>query len=397
MSKEKAGCLCDVEFVSTVYPDGQRISAIILTYNFEIDSRTLCDKMFAVQERTIVKAYASDVPEIGRAKNGRYVVLELSDQDEAAKRLERRGEGFDARMYFKKPETRVWQLDDIRGIDGTVCRANENCYIGYKERQPLVDEFIAGEYKGLKYNLFIPKQYDSSKKYPLVLFIEDAGALGEDARITLAQGYGAVIWAAEEEQKKHECFVLAPQFPGPTIANDEFEVSEELETAKCLLDEVVSRYSIDQDRIYGTGQSMGCMSTCELNIRYPELFAACLLVGGQWNPKTMVQCIDKNLWITVSEGDEKAFPINNAVVENMEKAGCRVGRYWWDAKKSQGELNQDIEEALKDGCKIRYSVFKGDSVLPDGVKPHPLRYHENTWRVAYSLSGLRDWLFSNHR
>ena len=40
----------------------------------------------------------------------------------------------------------------------------------------------------------------------------------------------------------------------------------------------------DKNRIYGTGQSMGCMMLCELNIRYPGFFGGCFLVAGQWNP-----------------------------------------------------------------------------------------------------------------
>jgi predicted peptidase len=221
--------------------------------------------------------------------------------------------------------------------------------------------------------------------------------LGSDARIALAQGIGAVVWSRPEEQKRHECFVLAPQVPGPTITNDEFEATEELEAIKNLLDYIVESYSIDENRIYGTGQSMGCMATCELNVRYPDLFAACLLVAGQWNPETMVQCVNKKFWITVAEGDEKAFPINNQVTENLEKAGAKIGRYRWDAKKSPEELDEDVKEALKDDCNIRYTVFEGNSVLPEKVDPHlplPLQFHTNTWRVAYTIQGLRDWLLS---
>jgi len=40
----------------------------------------------------------------------------------------------------------------------------------------------------LMYNLYVPQNYDPSKKYPLVLFIHDAGAVGDDPTTTLTQG-----------------------------------------------------------------------------------------------------------------------------------------------------------------------------------------------------------------
>jgi predicted peptidase len=139
------------------------------------------------------------------------------------------------------------------------------------------------------------------------------------------------------------------------------------------------------------------MITYELNVRYPELYAACLLVGGQWNPETLVKCKDKNFWIVVSEGDEKAFPISNQITAKMEDAGAKVGRYRWNAKKTPEELEKDVNDALRDECNIRYTVFEGKSVLPEELDPYlpiPLQCHTNTWRVAYCIKGLRAWLLS---
>jgi predicted peptidase len=387
MNKNKKGTIIEVHAVAEVYPEGQRISRVVLKYDMEIDAESLSMDTYNVEGRTITSLSAK----------GNKVIIRLSKADKGAATLESRGERRDARMFFKDIEVRVKQLKDVRGINHEVCPASDETYISYKVKQPLVDKFVCGEYGGEKYSLFIPKNYDVAKEYPLVLFIEDAGVLGSDARIALAQGLGAVVWSRPEEQAEHECFVLAPQVAGPTITNDDFEATEELEVIKNLLDYIVDKYSIDKNRIYATGQSMGCMSICELNIRYPDLFAASLLVAGQWNPETMVECINKNLWIVVSEGDEKAFPINNQVTENMEKAGAKIGRYRLDAKKSPEELDVEVEKALKDDCHIRYTVFEGKSVLPEEVPqmpPIPIQCHMNTWRVAYTIKGLRKWLLS---
>jgi predicted peptidase len=258
-----------------------------------------------------------------------------------------------------------------------------------------VDEFIQGEFRGLKYNLFVPRNYDKNKSYPLVQFIVDSWGVGPDYEITLAQGLGGVIWANPEDQAKHECFILSPQFPGPTIVEDDFSATEELETAKSLLDHIMSQYNIDRNRVYATGQSMGFLSSCELNIRYPKLFAGSLMVSGFWNPETMTALKDKNMWFFVSEGDDKAYDIMNKAIENLEAAGAKVSRYIWNGKAGKEALNEAIRKASGDGCNIKYTVFEKDSTVPEGLPADTASNHRGTWHLLYGLEAIRDWLFTN--
>ena len=55
------------------------------------------------------------------------------------------------------------------------------------------------------YNLFIPDNYDSTKEYPLVMFIGDASTSQKEASVPLTQGYGGIIWASAKEQAKNPC------------------------------------------------------------------------------------------------------------------------------------------------------------------------------------------------
>lgn len=144
----------------------------------------------------------------------------------------------------------------------------------------------------MKYNLFVPKNYDKNKAYPMVLFIHDAGVISAETDTTLIQGLGAVIWATPSEQAKHECFVLAPQYASATV-NDNSETTEDLDATVNLINSLEDQYNIDKNRLYTTGQSMGCMSSIALNIKYPDLFAASLLVAGQWDP-TKVSALAKD-------------------------------------------------------------------------------------------------------
>lgn len=90
--------------------------------------------------------------------------------------------------------------------------------------------------------------------------------------------------------------------------DDEWNVDERLEDAKVALDNVLDLYSIDRNRIYTTGQSMGCMASIVLNIRYPDYFAASYLVAGQWDERNIPGLEKQKLWMLCSQGDAKAFP-----------------------------------------------------------------------------------------
>ena len=79
----------------------------------------------------------------------------------------------------------------------------------------------------LQYQLFIPADYDANEKYPLVQFFPDSSVVGKGTDAVLTQGWGGLIWASEEEQSKHPCFVVVPVFTD-TVVDDNFNHSEQI-------------------------------------------------------------------------------------------------------------------------------------------------------------------------
>jgi predicted peptidase len=159
----------------------------------------------------------------------------------------------------------------------------------------------------LRYNLFVPKNYDPRKSYPLVLFMHDASVVNVATEGPLVQGLGAVCWASPEDQARHESFVLAPEY-GSVVIDDTYEPSTLFDATANLVESVTRQYSIDPNRRYTTGQSMGAMMSLGLNIKYPDLFAAAFIVAGQWPEAQAAPLAKKKLWILVSADDTKAYP-----------------------------------------------------------------------------------------
>jgi predicted peptidase len=112
--------------------------------------------------------------------------------------------------------------------------------------------------------------------------MHDASISGHEVTATLTQGVGATIWATPEEQAKHPCFVVAPQYP-VQITNDQSQTNEYLDITVDLIHQIAKEYSVNTNKMYTTGQSGGCMMSIALDIKYPDLFAASMLVAGQWD------------------------------------------------------------------------------------------------------------------
>ena len=111
--------------------------------------------------------------------------------------------------------------------------------------------------KSLPYNIFIPQKYSNTQKYPLVVYIGDARMVGKEIKSPINQSVGGIIWATETFQKKHKCFILVPFYNEIIIddRNDYFK-NEYINVTIRLISLIKSKYPIDSERIYGTGQSM---------------------------------------------------------------------------------------------------------------------------------------------
>lgn len=250
--------------------------------------------------------------------------------------------------------------------------------------------------KTLEYNLFIPQNYEEGKEYPLIMFIGDASTAKKDITVPLTQGYGGLVWATDEDQAKHPSFVLVPQYSTVTV-DDDWNTSEEVEMTIRLIKELMKQYSIDENRLYTTGQSMGGMMSFYFNISHPNFFAASIFVGSQWDTTKMASFAGNNFFYIVAEGDMKAPKGMAALKEVLEKQEATITSEMWSAKLPQQEQEQKVKDMLAKGNHINFITFTRGSVIPENGRGNE---HMSSFNFAYKLTTVRDWLFKqvrNHR
>ena len=387
-----------VTSVTEVFGTGQQITHIIVEFNERVVNSQLTKNTFTVSDRTVEKIYSNTRPErTDIVKDGRFVIIELNPKDSSASlRLEGNDEvGF----QMKKATSKITQKEDILFTNGKKLEKSIAILENNKTRNLIVENFKQFVYKdpktgtSVKYNLYIPKNYDKNKKYPLVLFMHDKGVLSEDTKTALLQGNGATSFAAPEEQARHEAFVLAPQY-SRQVVDDNGDITSDLDaTVNLIRDYLISKYSIDEKKLYATGQSMGGMMAIVMNYKYPELFAASYLVACQWNPKEVSTMAKNNLWITVSTGDAKAYPGMNSITSELIKRGATVAKDNWRADYTDAQFLEGARKVIAQKSNIKYTTLeKGTNpYLPKDANPG--LEHSGTWKVAYNIPGIKDWMF----
>jgi predicted peptidase len=210
--------------------------------------------------------------------------------------------------------------------------------------------FLSATNDTLPYRLFVPRNYNASVKYPLVLFLHGAGERGTDNNNQLNEW--PKLFAQDTNQVKYPCFVVVPQCP----SNDQWvntpwgngsynygsvTLSNSLRRAFKLLKKLENNYSIDTTRLYVTGLSMGGYGAWYCMMKYPKMFAAAVPICGAGDPSKAP--LIKNVPVRFfHSSDDGTVPVsgsrdmNNALksagaVDAVYKEYTGLGHFSWTA------------------------------------------------------------------
>ncbi|GAA4438536.1 dienelactone hydrolase family protein [Pontibacter saemangeumensis] len=191
----------------------------------------------------------------------------------------------------------------------------------------------------LPYRILYPENFDTAKKYPLVLVLHGAGERGHDNEAQLV--YGADLFL--ENQQEFPAIVVFPQCPKDSYWSNVHIVPDEngrrtfnfrkggkptaaMENLLGLLEELKDAGQVDEDRLYLGGLSMGGMGTFELLRRKPDTFAAAFPICGGGHPATARKFARKvPLWVFHGEEDS-VVPVEKSKImaAAIAKAGGNV-------------------------------------------------------------------------
>ncbi len=247
--------------------------------------------------------------------------------------------------------------------------------------------------KTMEYNLLVPEGAEAGEKLPLVLFMADASTVGKEVTTPLTQGYGALEFASDRDQRLHPSFVLVPQYTDWAV-QDDWSTTDEVEMTIRLLDAVCKEYNVDTSRLYTTGQSMGGMMSFYFNITHPDLFAASLFVSSQWDTSKMQDFGKKHFFYIVAGGDQKASGGMQDLTKVLRENEARIESASWSAKLPAEQQERMAKELISRGSGINFIKWETGSVLPESGQGME---HMASFDYGYKIAAVRDWLFQQSK
>ena len=229
-------------------------------------------------------------------------------------------------------------------------------------------EFSAANGVAMKYQLYFPENYDSTKKYPAILYMHSAGVRCSD-NSHIYTGEAKFLRNIENGPYKNEVLILAPCCPKEakwvdvdawdSIAfdSDIMTISTHMEAALELFGKFIDGFSIDISRIYLYGMSMGGLAVWDILARRPKVFAAAAVAAGRGTPMHANRMTDVAIWIFHGTNDN-AVPYRHALI--MHDALINAGK--------------------KD---LRFTTFENAG--------------HGIWAKTADYNGFIDWMFAQKR
>lgn len=337
--------ITDVSALGFVDVDGAKLSAIAVEYNVDLTGADVSADTYELNiyqpqwnescinrgqgsVGDITKVYVNDKPEIsaaGGTGSGRYVIIEVytdyllgSEQAFGStmsvgvtqKTAIQAGSAAVApsgnmvsnyvekqtynefRQEWSTTKTPIFGTYTIQGIEGFRYFTNNQSY-GTPDGPAFWAENCFNEQDGtfstveLSYALYVPADYNPNGRYALVTMENPAAGEGTHPMASVLETRTPSVlisdWAQNIVKEKHGLDGLIVVIPTVTQrVNDNACTPAQYEALVQLWDSLLEEYAIDENYIYGIGQSVGGMVLMETNRNRDNFFAGIIMFENQW-------------------------------------------------------------------------------------------------------------------
>lgn len=305
-------------------------------------------------------------------------------------------------------------------------------YIGngaFKAKQSYSE--YTGKYENfeLPYAIYFPneKTFKAAKGHiSLVVHMEHAGANDKDPMSAITSSKAAVTLSSKAIQSENPAIIVVPQVEESRRSTNDFDASSEVNPAIWeLIDSLLIQYKgyIDENRIYGTGQSMGGMTILDMAAQRDNFFGGIAVVGAQWsnNYDKPIQnngsqartpdndpisfngfgldrnnfenwyymVSDDNILVHTCTGDAMASGEWKDLADYYKTAGITVSYDEWDPylllkeQNTEDSILSSRSNSMPCGGIIWGAFTRGS--------------HMSTWKYGYQLDNPFKWLFAQDR
>ena len=234
--------------------------------------------------------------------------------------------------------SRVYSRSELKGMPFSEYSLRYNAVTGTEiyDIMKLAEPFTDSNGTTIQYRIFVPYDYDPNKAYPLLLSMHGAGEsfIKEEEDLSSSMRVLCNLFNIKNTPVT-DAIIISPQCPQETgdkwvdtnWSDGNYSTTKRKETKWLkavveLIAHIESEYSIDTDRRYIGGLSMGGFATWDLIVRHTELFAAAVPICGGADPAMAEKLRDFPIYTSHGDADN-VVPVDGTreMVEALRAAG----------------------------------------------------------------------------
>ena len=195
---------------------------------------------------------------------------------------------------------------------------------------------------GYSYVVKIPENYSEDISYPLMIFLHG----GVDQ--SMEKGISEFYWYHDDLLNQ---FYMSKNDPYVIAAPIKLEVDWDAKKIRDIIEDIKSNLSIENDRIYLTGLSMGGRGTFIVAAEFPDYFASIMPLSPHHEPYSYVP-LAKNvmeipIWMSHGDIDEiSSYSQASQMADSLENLGAtiffrteeNIGHWGWDEIYSDSDV-----------------------------------------------------------
>lgn len=195
------------------------------------------------------------------------------------------------------------------------------------------------ENQARNYTVFIPHDYSSGSRYPVIVFLHGVLESGSDGKKCVTVGIGPAV---SERDKTFPFIVVFPQ------SSSDWKGEEKVRLCLATLDQVLKDYpKADADRVILTGLSNGGDGTWSIGAAHPERFAALVPMCGEGDYDDVPKLTGLPIWCFHNSMDPFRSSGNaSGMCERIKAGGGNVkytqystfGHDCWTKAYAEGEV-----------------------------------------------------------
>lgn len=236
-----------------------------------------------------------------------------------------------------------------------------------------LDRTMRIERRTFRYQVYVPAEYTADRAWPVVVHLHGGGPQGTDGlKHTMRISEQILI-----DRSRFPVIVVSPQAqPGRRWLDPDMQ-----EMAIAELDQTIREFSVDPDRVYLTGFSMGAIGAYGLAFRWPDKFAALVAIAGRVESDS------------TSGADEAARRANRfvaaadpfaALTENIKHLPIWIFQGAADEGVPVDQARRLVRALKAAGSAVRYTEYRGTN-------------HDDSAQKALSEPAMMKWLLAQRR